>query len=103
MKDDMVEPIYAAGVDEHDQVYVSRVYWAPSIMVGYSALASHASNSYPYQQTKADIFSHHLTTDKSLTVTVEIPFDTRTHGILGHVCFPFQSIPLACSLHSIHR
>lgn len=36
----MVEPIYAAGVDEQDQVYVSRVYWAPSIMVGCSALTS---------------------------------------------------------------
>jgi hypothetical protein len=33
IQDDMVDPIYAAGLDEHNHVHASRVYWAPSIMV----------------------------------------------------------------------
>ncbi|EPQ55571.1 DUF1620-domain-containing protein [Gloeophyllum trabeum ATCC 11539] len=61
--------IYSGGLDKEGNPYVSRVFW-----------------SHVLGKASVHVFAPHLADGKGLVSGFAFPFDTRTHGIINHVC-----------------
>ncbi|KDR78137.1 hypothetical protein GALMADRAFT_94668 [Galerina marginata CBS 339.88] len=65
---------FAGSLDAHGRPYVARVFW-----------------SHKLEKGSADVFAGHLVSGQGLASGFVFPFDTNTHGIIGHVALDAEN------------